>query len=287
MPALVGLTEQTRRAPSIGDAGLIVGEPRLQRRRRRRRRTRSSARTPTATSSSTRAPRSTSRLPRQAPSQVPSVIGQTKQQAAAGSGRQAATPSSSRGVRRADRARSCETDPGAGQQRAARAPPVTVFDLDGPEKVPDVVGLTAGRRRAAARATPGSVPTCRDVDIRPSRKGTVIHQMPARRARRQPQGSTVTIVVSSELRAAALAAHDADRPTTSDRPSAARRPAPSADPPRHVARRAGSARRSARGQRLGVADRSSSPSYAGAVMLVLELLGPSRRRSSGSSACSR
>ncbi|MCW2791205.1 MAG: protein kinase [Nocardioides sp.] len=87
-----------------------------------------------------------------------------------------------------------ETSPPAGTQVEANST-VTIFYSDGPEKVPDVVGMQQADAERAIRDA-GFVP-----DVVPSPnttepKGTVIQQSPT--AGQTPsQGSTVTIVVST------------------------------------------------------------------------------------------
>ena len=81
-----------------------------------------------------------------------------------------------------------ETDPAHGET-VPRAATVTVFFSDGPEEVPDVVGLTAGGGRADAIRDAGFEPSRRRTTDTTEPAGTVIEQSPAagerrRRARR-------------------------------------------------------------------------------------------------------
>ncbi len=87
-----------------------------------------------------------------------------------------------------------ETRPAAGEQ-VPEGTRVTVFFSDGPEKVPDVVGMT--RRRPSRRSSrPASrCSWCTSADTTEP-KGTVIEQSPDG-GNERPEGTEVTIVVST------------------------------------------------------------------------------------------
>ncbi len=87
-----------------------------------------------------------------------------------------------------------ETDPAAGEQ-VPEGTTITVLFSDGPEKVPDVVGMTQEEAEQALKQAgfKAFVTTSDDTE---EPKGTVIEQNPDGGEER-PAGDSVTIVVSS------------------------------------------------------------------------------------------
>jgi eukaryotic-like serine/threonine-protein kinase len=87
-----------------------------------------------------------------------------------------------------------ETDPAAGEE-VPEGTKVTVYFSDGPEKVPDVVGMTQDAAEQALKQAgfKAFVTTSNDTD---EPKGEVINQNPEGGSE-QPEGTSVTIVVSS------------------------------------------------------------------------------------------
>jgi serine/threonine-protein kinase len=94
----------------------------------------------------------------------------------------------------APRGQVLETNPAAGEQ-VPEGTTVTVFFSDGPSKVPDVVGMTEDEAKQALQKEgfKAFVTTSNDTT---EPKGTVIEQNPDGGSE-QPQGTSVTIVVSS------------------------------------------------------------------------------------------
>ena len=94
---------------------------------------------------------------------------------------------------------------------AAEGGKVTIFYSDGKEKVPDVVGLdqaTAEQQITDARFTPSVVES--NATTEPA--GTVIQQSPEQ-GQTPPQGSTITIVVSTYVEPTDLPTDPTDFPT--------------------------------------------------------------------------
>ena len=87
-----------------------------------------------------------------------------------------------------------ETKPAQGQQVAENSV-VTVVYSDGPEKIPNVVGMTQQQAEKALREA-GYVPDVVPSDETTKPKGTVIQQSPPAGEAAQ-EGATVTIVVST------------------------------------------------------------------------------------------
>jgi eukaryotic-like serine/threonine-protein kinase len=87
-----------------------------------------------------------------------------------------------------------ETDPAAGEE-VPEGTKITVYFSDGPEKVPDVVGMTENAAVQALKQAgfKAFVTTSNDTE---EPKGTVINQNPEGGSE-QPAGTSVTIVVSS------------------------------------------------------------------------------------------
>jgi beta-lactam-binding protein with PASTA domain len=87
-----------------------------------------------------------------------------------------------------------ETDPAADEQ-VPEGTKVTLYFSDGPEKVPDVVGMTEDEAVQALKQAgfKAFVTTSNDTE---EPKGTVINQNPEGGSE-QPEGTSVTIVVSS------------------------------------------------------------------------------------------
>jgi beta-lactam-binding protein with PASTA domain/predicted Ser/Thr protein kinase len=149
---------------------------------------------------------------------VPSVAGQDRQ-AAAGTLRSAKLrPVFVERESDAPAGQVLETSPAAGQSVPENSR-VTVFFSDGPEQVPDVVGLT----RAAAERTlrnAGFVPDVVEQSNTTQPRGTVIKQSPAA-GQTDQAGSTVTIVVS---------AYEKPSPSPSPSESPTESPSPSGSP---------------------------------------------------------
>ena len=101
---------------------------------------------------------------------------------------------------------------------------ITVYFSDGPEKVPDVVGMTEDEAEQALKQAgfKAFVTTSDDTE---EPKGTVINQNPEGGSE-QPEGTSVTIVVSSF-----------EEPTETPTPSAERHPDGAADRHPHGPRR--------------------------------------------------
>ena len=86
------------------------------------------------------------------------------------------------------------TDPAQGEE-VAKGTIVTVVYSDGPEEIPDVVGMKQGQAEQALRDA-GFEPDVVQSDETTEPKGTVIQQSPPAGQSAQ-EGATVTIVVSS------------------------------------------------------------------------------------------
>jgi serine/threonine-protein kinase len=193
VPDLIGMTEQQARA-AIGDAGLSVGQPEYvadpsvaRDKVIKQDPNRDTFVDPGATVTitvSTGKPMTS----------VPPVVGQDREAA-----RTALENAGLKAVFRekeddAPRGQVVETDPPAGEQ-VPEGTQVTVFFSDGPEKVPDVVGMTEDEAKKALQAQ-GFKAFVTTSDDTTEPKGTVIEQNPDGGTER-PQGDSVTIVVSS------------------------------------------------------------------------------------------
>ena len=88
-----------------------------------------------------------------------------------------------------------ETHPAAGEQ-VPEGTKITVYFSDGPEKVPDVVGMTEDAADAGAQA--GRLQGVRDhVERHRGAQGHGDQAEPRAAAAEQPEGTSVTIVVST------------------------------------------------------------------------------------------
>ncbi|MFZ2502121.1 MAG: PASTA domain-containing protein, partial [Nocardioides sp.] len=86
------------------------------------------------------------------------------------------------------------TDPAAGVEVSVGAT-VTAYYSDGPETVPDVIGMTAAEAEQAVRDA-GFDPVIFESNDTTAKKGTVFKTNPGE-GETAPQGSTVTIFVST------------------------------------------------------------------------------------------
>jgi serine/threonine-protein kinase len=125
---------------------------------------------------------------------VPSVVGQSRNQAESALEAANLRVTFERQESDAPAGQVVETDPAAGTSVPERSG-VTVFLSDGPEQVPDVVGLRRQEAEAAVRAA-GFEPRVLESDDTTEPRGTVIDQSPAE-GETAAEDSTVTIVVSS------------------------------------------------------------------------------------------
>ncbi len=125
---------------------------------------------------------------------VPSVVGQNRQ-SAADALRAAGLKVTSR-ERESDESRGqvLATDPAAGAS-LPEGSTVTVFYSDGPEEIPDVVGMKQSAAEKTLRDA-GYVPDVVESSNTEEPKGTVIQQSPSA-GQTSPEGSVVTIVVST------------------------------------------------------------------------------------------
>ncbi len=193
VPDLIGMTEQQARA-AIGDAGLSVGQPeyvadpdvardKVIQQSPNRDTFVESGSTVTITVSTGKPMTS-----------VPSVVGQDRDAA-----RQTLENANLKPVFRekeddAPRGQVVETTPAAGEQ-VPEGTTITVLFSDGPEKVPDVVGMTQNEAERTLKQAgfKAFVTTSSDTE---EPKGTVIEQNPDAGVE-EPEGTSVTIVVSS------------------------------------------------------------------------------------------
>jgi beta-lactam-binding protein with PASTA domain/predicted Ser/Thr protein kinase len=216
VPNLIGLTEQRARA-EIGDAGLRVGrvdfqaDPEVGKDRViSQDPNRDQFVDPTASVDfvvSTGKPLVT----------VPSVVGQDRK--AAQDALEAARLDVTVQRRNSDApaGQVVETDPPGGTS-VPEGSAVTVFYSDGPEKVPDVVGLQQREAEAAVREA-GFEPKVLESTNTEEPKGTVIDQSPSA-GESAAEDSTVTIVVSSF-----------EEPTETPTPSPSESPTPESPTP--------------------------------------------------------
>jgi len=193
VPNLIGLTEQQART-EIGDAGLRVGrvdfqaDPEVARDRVISQDPNRDQFVPPSTSVdlvvSTGKPLVT----------VPSVVGQNRADARATLESANLQVALERRDSDAPARQVVETDPPAGTS-VPEGSRVTVFYSDGPERVPDVRGLTRAEAEAAVREA-GFEPKVLEQDNTTEPRGTVIDQSPSA-GDPAAEGATVTIVVSS------------------------------------------------------------------------------------------
>jgi len=193
VPDLIGMTEQQARA-AIGDAGLTVGQPEYVAdsdvgrdkviRQAPNRDTFVDPGTTVTITVSTGKPMTS----------VPPVLGQDRSAARATLESANLVPVFEEKEDDAPRGQVVETDPAAGEQ-VPEGTRITVFFSDGPEKVPDVVGLTQEEAEQALKKAgfKAFVTTSSDTE---EPKGTVIEQNPEGGSE-QPEGTSVTIVVST------------------------------------------------------------------------------------------
>jgi serine/threonine-protein kinase len=157
---------------------------------------------------------------------VPSVAGQDKAAAAATLRSAKLRPRLSQRESDAPAGQVLETSPAAGQS-VPEGTRVTVFYSDGPEQIPDVVGL----ERAAAERTlrnAGFVPDVVESSSTKRPKGTVIQQSP-KAGQTDSAGSTVTIVVSS-YEPPSPSPTPTPTPSPTSTPSSSPSPSPSPSP---------------------------------------------------------
>jgi serine/threonine-protein kinase len=152
-----------------------------------------------------------------------------------------------------------ETDPPGGTS-VPEGSAVTVFYSDGPEKVPDVVGLQRREAEAAVREA-GFEPKVLESTDTKEPKGTVIDQSPSA-GKSAAEDSTVTIVVSSfeapsETPTPSPTESPTPSPTTTTTPSLPTQ-SPNAAPSRAVP--GGRGDRGGRGGRGDAAERSGGRS---------------------------
>ena len=193
VPDLIGMTESQARA-AIGDAGLSVGQPEYvadpdvaRDKVIRQDPNRDTFVDPGATVTitvSTGKPMTS----------VPPVVGQDRATARATLEDAGLVPTFQEKESDQPQGQVIETAPAAGEQ-VPEGTRITVYFSDGPEKVPDVVGMTEGEATRALEQAgfKAFVTTSPDTE---EPKGTVIEQNPPGGTER-PEGDSVTIVVSS------------------------------------------------------------------------------------------
>jgi len=150
---------------------------------------------------------------------VPSVTGQDKGAAAAALRAAKLRPRLALKESDAPAGQVIETSPAAGQD-VPEGTRVTVFYSDGPEQIPNVVGLKRGAAEQTLRNA-GFVPDVVESSSTTRTKGTVIQQSP-KAGQTDSAGSTVTIVVSS---------FEPPSPTPSPTPTPSPSATPSTSPP--------------------------------------------------------
>ena len=193
VPGLIGLSEAKARA-AVGDAGLAVGPVEYQ------------------PSDTVRNGRVISQDPNRdqyvAPGatvnfvvstgkpevSVPSVVGSTRSDAVATLKSAGLVATAEERESDAPKGQVVETSPPAGTQVQAGST-VTIYYSDGPEKIPDVVGMQRTDAEKALRDA-GFVPDVVESSNTTEPKDTVIQQSPAA-GQTDQAGSTVTIVVST------------------------------------------------------------------------------------------
>ena len=153
---------------------------------------------------------------------VPSVVGQSRQ-SARDALRAAGFDMTSR-EREADapRGQVLATDPAAGAS-IPEGSTVTVFYSDGPEEIPDVVGMKQSAAEKTLRDA-GYVPDVVESSSTEEPKGTVIQQSPSAGQTSQ-EGSVVTIVVSTFVEPS-----ESPSPSPSESPSETPPPVPTETP---------------------------------------------------------
>jgi serine/threonine-protein kinase len=193
VPDLIGMTEQQARA-AIGDAGLSVGQPEYvadptvgRDKVIKQDPNRDTFVDPGATVTitvSTGKPMTS----------VPPVVGQDREAARASLENAGLKPVFREKEADVARGQVVETDPAAGEQ-VPEGTQVTVFFSDGPEKVPNVVGMTEEEAKKALAEQGFKAFVTRSPDTTEP-EGTVIEQNPDG-GQEEPKGTSVTIVVSS------------------------------------------------------------------------------------------
>jgi serine/threonine-protein kinase len=193
VPDLIGMTEAQARA-AIGDAGLSVGQPEYVAdpdvakdkviSQDPNRDTFVDPGTTVTITVSTGKPMTS----------VPSLVGQSRSEARATLEQAKLVPVFEEIDSDEPKGQVVESRPAAGEQ-VPEGSKVTVVVSDGPEKVPDVVGLTQEQAEQMVRAA-GFDPVVVQSGDTTEPKGTVIQQVPDA-GETQPKGSKVTIVVST------------------------------------------------------------------------------------------
>jgi eukaryotic-like serine/threonine-protein kinase len=193
VPDLIGMTESQARA-AIGDAGLSVGQPEYVAdpevardkviRQEPNRDTFVDPGTTVTITVSTGKPMTS----------VPSVVGQDRSAARATLESAGLVPVFEERDSDEPRNQVVETRPAAGQE-VPEGTRITVFFSDGPEEVPDVVGMTEQEATRTLEQAGFRAFVTRSPDTEQP-KGTVIEQNPPGGTER-PEGDSVTIVVSS------------------------------------------------------------------------------------------
>jgi beta-lactam-binding protein with PASTA domain len=193
VPDLIGMTEAQARA-AIGDAGLQVGQPEYvadpdigKDKVIRQDPNRDTFVDPGATVTIT----VSTGKPMTA---VPSVVGQSRSSARATLESANLVPVFEEIDSDEPQGQVVETRPAAGEQ-VPEGTRITVLFSDGPEQVPDVVGMTQAEAEATLRQA-GFQPVVVDSSDTTEPKGTVIRQIPDG-GEEKPEGTEVTIVVSS------------------------------------------------------------------------------------------
>jgi serine/threonine-protein kinase len=193
VPDLIGMTETQARA-AIGDAGLSVGQPEYVADPDVAR-DKVISQDPNADTFVDPGSTVTITVSTGKPmTSVPSVLGQDRPGARAALENANLVPVFREKESDQPRGQVVETDPAAGQQ-VPEGTRVTVYFSDGPEKVPDVVGMTEEEAKQALQQAGFKVFVARS-DETTEPRGTVIEQSPAANQER-PEGTEVTIVVST------------------------------------------------------------------------------------------
>jgi serine/threonine-protein kinase len=193
VPDLIGMTETQARA-AIGDKGLSVGQPIYEAsndvgrdkviKQDPNRDTFVDPGTTVTITVSTGKPMTS----------VPSVVGQDRSAARAALESVHLVPQFTEKESDAPKDQVIETDPAAGTQ-VPEGTKITVYFSDGPEKVPDVVGMSEDEAKAALQQAGFKAFVTTSTDTKEP-KGTVIEQNPPAGTER-PEGDSVTIVVSA------------------------------------------------------------------------------------------
>jgi eukaryotic-like serine/threonine-protein kinase len=193
VPDLIGMTEQQARS-AIGDAGLSVGQPEYVAdmdvardkviRQDPNRDTYVDPGTTVTITVSTGKPMTS----------VPNVVGQDRQAARASLEQANLVASMQEKESDQPKGQVIETDPAANTQ-VPEGTTVTVYYSDGPENVPNVVGMDEGAAKRALQDA-GFKPFVVTSTDTTEPKGTVIEQSPSG-GQPKPEGTEVTIVVSA------------------------------------------------------------------------------------------